>query len=371
MVFLHSQFLHPLLPQNQNLEATQKLEEEITQTRQAYFSLLKKEIDALMVEENSMKANQLHKQLDAIPAIQQANQQRSKLQDKIWAHTQETIDSNRHYLIQAYEKYFKGPSQLELNPDLVIPRHQSKVDIHRMPGGYLKDEGEDDFWSGVLYDHGVFIYGRGWLGSLNDEFGHTIIEQVLKSHYPQFNPRKILDMGCTVGHSTLPYTRAYPEAEVWGIDLGASLLRYATARANGLGHKVYFAQQNAEKTDFSDNSFDLVVSHIIMHEIPNVAKQRIFQESYRLLKTGGIMVHLDSLSFICPSNPMLRYIRDTEAYYNSEPFVGCAELEDLKRSALEAGFAPENCYPYQVPGYYSEQKGTTQLKWLAFCGIKT
>jgi SAM-dependent methyltransferase len=288
----------------------------------------------------------------------------------MWAYTQTSIESDRNYLMSAYEQHIKGSSQLELNPDLVIPRHQTKVDIHRMPGGYLKDEGEEDFWSGVLYDHGVFLYGRGWLGPLNDECGHSIIEKVLKPYYPQLNPQKILDMGCSVGHSTLPYAQAYPEAQVWGIDLGASLLRYATVRANGLGQKVYFAQQNAEKTDFEDNSFDLVISHIIMHELPNPAKQRVFEESYRLLKTGGLMLHLDTLLYMCPSNPMFRYFRDTETYYNSEPFVGCAELEDLTRLALEAGFAPEHCHPYKVPGYYAEQQGSTQPRWLTFCGVK-
>ena len=50
-------------------------------------------------------------------------------------------------------------------------------------------------------------------------------------------------MGCSVGHSTLPYVSEYPDAEVWGIDLGASLLRYASARAKALDKKVNFAQQ--------------------------------------------------------------------------------------------------------------------------------
>lgn len=370
MVFSHTQHLHPLLPQNQDLQGNETLGEEIGQSRQAYFGLLKKEIDALTAD-HSTTTRQLRKQLDAIPAIKEANEQRSQLQDKMWAYTQASIDNERNYLIQAYEQNLKGPSQLELNPDLVIPSHQTNVDIHRMPGGYLKDQGEDDFWSGVLYDHGVFLYGRGWLGPLNDEFGHTIIEQLLKPHYPQFNPQKILDMGCSVGHSTLPYTKAYSEAQVWGIDLGASLLRYATARANGLGQKVYFAQQNAEQTDFEDNSFDLVVSHIIMHEIPNIAKQRIFKESYRLLKTGGMMIHLDSLLFMCPSNPLMRYFRDTEVAYNSEPFVASAELEDLQKLALEAGFSTENFHTHHLSGYYSEQQGSTQPKWLALCGIKS
>jgi len=50
--------------------------------------------------------------------------------------------------------------------------------------------------------------------------------------------------------------------------------------------------------------------------------------------------------------------------------VGCANLEDLTSLVIEAGFAPENCQQYQVSGYYSEQQGSTQPKWLAFCGVK-
>jgi len=85
MVFLHSQFLHPLLPQDQDFQANQELAEDISKTRQEYFGLLKQAIEALTLQ-NLTKAHQLRKQLDAIPAIQEANEQRSKLQDKMWSY---------------------------------------------------------------------------------------------------------------------------------------------------------------------------------------------------------------------------------------------------------------------------------------------
>ncbi|MGK7946359.1 MAG: hypothetical protein AB4058_18010 [Microcystaceae cyanobacterium] len=47
MVFLHSQFLHPLLPQNQDVQANQQLGEDISKSRQWYFGLLKQAIDDL------------------------------------------------------------------------------------------------------------------------------------------------------------------------------------------------------------------------------------------------------------------------------------------------------------------------------------
>ena len=76
MVFLHPQFLHSLLPQGQDSQANQALGEEISQSHQEYFGLLKQEIEDL-AELTSSKNNQLRKQLDAIPRIQKANQQRS------------------------------------------------------------------------------------------------------------------------------------------------------------------------------------------------------------------------------------------------------------------------------------------------------
>ena len=39
--------------------------------------------------------------------------------------------------------------------------------------------------------------------------------------------------------------------------VGAPLLRYAHARAEMLGRKVHYSQQNAESLDFADGSFDL------------------------------------------------------------------------------------------------------------------
>ncbi|MCL6753034.1 methyltransferase domain-containing protein [Nostoc sp. CCCryo 231-06] len=61
----------------------------------------------------------------------------------------------------------------------------------------------------------------------------------------------------SIGNSTLPYVDGFPDAEVHAIDVGAPMLRYAHARAESLGKRVHFSQQNAEQTNFPDESFDL------------------------------------------------------------------------------------------------------------------
>src|SRR3546814_9282947 len=97
-------------------------------------------------------------------------------------------------------------------------------------------------------------------------------------------------MGCTVGMSKIPYVDAYPEAEVHAIDLSAPSLRFAHARAESLGKAVHFRQANAEHAPYGDGSFDLVVSHILLHELSCGALDRVLAECHRLLRPGGIML---------------------------------------------------------------------------------
>lgn len=374
-VFAVPQFQHELIPQADSSQADQEIACRIKSSRLAMFELFNQKIDALSAgqpEEDNLESlyRSLRPALDACAELQAMNERRSRLQDRLWARVLTAIDEDRQRLETVYRCFSSGQGGLELHPHLEIPCHQRKADIHRMPGGYLQDAGEDDFFKGALYDHGVFLYGQGWLGPLNDALGQTLIQQILAEHYRAFQPQTILDMGCSVGHSTLPYASTYPQARVWGIDLGASMLRYAIARARALHQQVYFAQQNAEKTEFADQSFDLVVSHILIHEIPGAARKRIFAESYRLLKPGGLMVHLDSNLFLDPSTLVGRYFRDTEVSFNSEPYLASSKFEDFSAYASEAGFAADAFQVRYVPGHDAIKQGNPTPRWVAFCGEK-
>ncbi len=370
MVFLHNQTKHPLIPQSDR-EAERKLAQKTQNFRRDFFLLLKEQIEAIASQSAKESNNQVYarvrQQLNQNPDIQEGHRQRTLLQDELWQQVISSINGDRLRLTKAFEFYHwqKNQGLLELNPEMEYPAHQLKTEIHRMPGGYCQNCDESDFFTGAMYDHGVFLYGQGWFGSLNDELGKTVINHVLWQHYPQLKPQTILDLGCSVGHSTLPYKEEYPDAEVWGIDLGAALLRYASARAKSLEREVYFSQQNAEQTSFQNNYFDLIVSHILLHEIPSGSRKKVFQESYRLLKPGGVMIHIDSQSFLSPSNLITRYFRDTEVWVNSEPYLGSSNLADLQRYVKEAGFDRKEFKVDLVPGYYAVQKGNDKAGWMA------
>jgi len=262
-------------------------------------------------------------------------------QELMWANSGETTERSYADMQRQRSKLTGGKMKgsLTLNPDVAVPRYNQLVDIHIQPGGYGSEMMEDDFFAGALYDHAVYSYGIGTQGGLNDDMGQTVVKYV-KEHYPKFKPRRILDMGCAAGHSTLPFCDAFPGAEIHAIDVGAPMLRYAHARAEGLGRGVHFRQASAEGTDYPDAHFDLIVSHILLHETSRKALPNILRETRRLLAPGGIAVHAEVPGFFkYREHPVEHIGPDWEAHYNDEPFMPRLFEMDLVAEAEKAGFA--------------------------------
>jgi SAM-dependent methyltransferase len=254
------------------------------------------------------------------------------VQEMIWHSVIDSIEHDWPRLSAEVAARESQGGELRLNPSMDVPRYVTALDIHCMPGGYDSQDAEQ-FAAGALYERGVYLYGMGFGGPFNDGKGRSVCNYIVKN-LPELKPRRILDMGCTVGHSFKEY---FPESEVWGIDLTAPLVRYAHARSAALGMEVNFAQMNAEKTEFEDASFDLVVSHILLHETSGKAMPRIFDESFRLLKPGGWMIHADLPPFDL-MDPFTQFILDNETYYNNEPFWGAMRDMDQIELAKRAGF---------------------------------
>jgi len=236
---------------------------------------------------------------------------------------------------------------LMLDSSVKTPRYVDAVDIHNTPGGYHREVTEDDVFAGAMYDRGVFIHMMSLMGDKCDDIGLSQATW-LKETYPDLKPKRILDIGCTIGHSTLPYADIYPDAEVFAIDISAPLLRYAHARAESLGASVQFSQQNGEETKFAPESFDLVVSHILFHETSNKALRRIVEECFRLLKPGGVMAHSEGPQFK-DLQPMDIFFVDWDTHFQGEPFSAAMHELDLPQIAVDAGFERQKVFEKFIP----------------------
>jgi len=278
-------------------------------------------------------------------------------QEVMWDSVEQSVSRQLPDLIGAAKITATSGGSLKLNPDLAMPRYMSAVDIHAMPGGYVSEVTENDLRAGAIFDRGTFINVCGTQGPLHDARGRTVCSY-LRHNFPNFSPMRILDMGCSVGQATLAYPQRFPEAQVHALDVAAPLLRYGHARAAGLGHRIHFSQQNAEATDFPDNHFDLVVSHLLFHETSSPALEKIILECQRVLRPGGMMIHLE---LGLPYKDMDLYeqvIHDWQTLNNAEPFWAKINLTDTAALARKVGFI-EASAGYLERSEYPETDKTT------------
>ena len=230
---------------------------------------------------------------------------------------------------------------LRLNPNMKMPRYIEAVDIHVMPGNFHTELTENDVLAGAMYDRGVYVFAFGGMGAQNEALGVAEAES-FKAKFPDFSPKRILDVGCGPGFSTLPWKQAYPDAEVHGIDVGAPQVRYAHARANALGVEAHFSQQDGASTDFPDGYFDLVTSILVTHECPVPVIKGLFKEAHRILAPGGVM-WMDGGAPIS-DDPYVQMQMSWFGMNANEPFSAGYKTLDYPAAVAKAGFAPERYF---------------------------
>ena len=261
-------------------------------------------------------------------------------QELMWRSVIDSVDRQLPDLISKVDTIEPVGGTLSVDPEFEPPRYVTAIDIHCMPGGYAGVVADNDVAAGAVYDRGVYLYAMGYMGPFNDDMGRSVVNYVQRN-YPDFKPERIVDLGCTIGHSTVPFKEKFPEAEVHGVDVGEAILRYGHARAESMGFPVHFSQQDASSLKYEDNSFDLVVSHILLHETSGKAMPKIFEECYRILKPGGLMIHADLPPFE-NMDAYQQFILDNETYYNNEPFWGAMRDLDQIEMSVQAGFDRKN-----------------------------
>ena len=106
-----------------------------------------------------------------------------------------------------------------------------------------------------------------------------------------------LDVGCGSGALTIACAKRNPKATMVGCDIwsGSYKVEFSkkicedNAKAEGVSN-VRFEEGNAVKLPFEDESFDVVTSNYVYHNIMGHNKQKLLLETFRVLKKGGVFV---------------------------------------------------------------------------------
>ena len=277
-----------------------------------------------------------YERLHETPAFRTWASVRRSSQELMWDAIDRSVARQRDTL---EERAAAAPDlgSLTLRDNFTVPDYLATRDVHLMPGGYQRDDG--GIGQGATMDRGgaVYMLGRNG-GFLNDGRGKTLVQHLF-AVYPDLRPRRILELGCGIGASLVPVATAFPEAEVHGVDVGASILRYALARSQHLGVAVHLSQDDAEHTRFADASFDLVFSCVLLHETSEAAITNIMAESRRLLRPGGVAVHLEVPQRYQEMDLWGKIRGQIEADYNNEPAWKAAISADHAALLRGSGFA--------------------------------
>jgi SAM-dependent methyltransferase len=282
---------------------------------------------------------------------------RYNAQEMVWATVQDSVERALPEMIEvaraAAETNPAGGS-LRLNPNLEIPRYVSALDVHLMPGCFHTEHTGDDVAQGAVQVAGGDVFRGGFRHRKGNPGGvGESIAQYLKLKHPEFKPKRILDLGCNTGKNLFPYLTVYPDAEAHGVDVGAPLLRFGHAVASYENLPVHFSQQNAEHLDFEDNSFDIVTSSFFLHELPVKSTKAIFAEARRVLRPGGLMIHME-LPPNSEVDPYYGFYLDWDAgSNNNEPFYADFRNQDVAALCHGAGFSDDAYIQTLIPNYNS------------------
>ncbi len=102
-------------------------------------------------------------------------------------------------------------------------------------------------------------------------------------------PRRVLDVACGTGESTLAWHRRFPEAHITAVDVSPYMLVVAERKTRALdGIDVRCA--NAEALPFADGSFDVVTASLLFHELPADVSPGVLREMRRVVSPDGWIV---------------------------------------------------------------------------------
>ena len=104
----------------------------------------------------------------------------------------------------------------------------------------------------------------------------------------------VLDVGCGSGVLTiLASERVGSTGAVHGIDPSPGMVSLAQEKAKKSGSKAEFRLAVVEDLPFPDASFDVVLSSLMIHHLPEDVRRKGFQEIKRVLRPGGRFLVFD------------------------------------------------------------------------------
>ncbi len=143
------------------------------------------------------------------------------------------------------------------------------------------------------------LYARREFSPEGSDIQNRILDLLL-GHINWSGDGKVLEIGCGSGSLIIKLAKKYTNASLTGIDYWGGMWEYSqqkcqdNAQAEGVFDRIDFFQASAAELPFKQESFDLVVSNLVFHEVQDAKDKRdVIKEALRVAKKGGVFAFQD------------------------------------------------------------------------------
>lgn len=125
--------------------------------------------------------------------------------------------------------------------------------------------------------------------------------EAILSHLDFDGKGRLLEVGCGSGALSVRAALTWPEATVLGVDTWRPEYAYSkelcerNAASEGVADRCTFAVGDANSLGFPDETFDVVISNYVYHNVMGSDKRDLLRESLRVLKKGGVFALNDDM----------------------------------------------------------------------------
>jgi ubiquinone/menaquinone biosynthesis C-methylase UbiE len=163
----------------------------------------------------------------------------------------------------------------------------------------------------------TFLFRGQWL-----ELRHKTVNQA------HIQPGEhVLDVGCGTGTLAIEVSlRVGSAGRVAGVDPGTQQIARARSKAARRNLPIDFQIGVIERLPFPDQTFDVVLSTLMMHHLPDSLKRQGLSEIARVLKPGGRLVIADFKRKKDRQGQLARF------------HAGGSSMQDLAAMISDAGF---------------------------------
>jgi arsenite methyltransferase len=178
----------------------------------------------------------------------------------------------------------------------------------------------------VLASFAILLFTLAIVGMWSSRFGKLILRDKVLGKLNFKGSESTLDLGCGKGLLLIEAAKRTPDGKATGADLWDKTLEYSytaqmalnNAKIEGVSERVEVVTADAQAMPFADNSFDTVMTSLMMHHVSDTNKA--LNEMIRVTKPGGTIVIADvnSKRFV----PMLKSLglSKVESYFATRLF---------------------------------------------------